>query len=45
MPHIHIGIAPLFVGYLGYVLFHTLVMFIAIQLHGTRFGQALATFG
>lgn len=45
MPHIHIGIAQLFVGYLGWVLFHTIVQFVAIQLHGTRFGQALAYFG
>lgn len=45
MPHIHIGLAEAVKIYLLWVLVHTLVQLIAIQLHGTRIGQALAFIG
>lgn len=45
MPHIHIGLAQAVVIYLSWLLIHILVQLAAIQIHQTRFGQALATFG
>jgi hypothetical protein len=43
--HIHTGIVMGFSMYLWWVFFHALVQMIALQLHSTRFGQALALFG
>lgn len=43
--HIHIGLAQMLVFYAGWLVIHTLVQLFAIQIHNTRFGQALAMFG
>ncbi len=45
MPHIHIGLAEALKVYLLWVLVHTLVQVLAIWLHNTRIGQALAFIG
>lgn len=45
MPHIHIGLAHALVIYLSWFVVHVLVQLAAIQIHTTRIGQALATFG
>lgn len=45
MPHIHIGLAQIIVTYLSWLLVHILVQLAAIQIHTTRFGQALAMYG
>ena len=45
MEHIHIGIMVGFIGYLWWVFFHALVQMIALQIHTTTIGQALAMFG
>lgn len=45
MPHIHIGLAEAIKIYLLWLLIHTLVQLLAIKLHGTRIGQALAFAG
>ena len=42
MGHLHIGVLQAFVIYLWIVLFRTLFQFLAIWLHGTRIGQAIA---
>lgn len=43
--HIHTGIAFGFAAYLWWVFFHAMVQLLAIQIHNTRIGQALAMFG
>ena len=45
MPHIHLGLVTILIGYLGWLLIHIPVQLFAMQIHGTRFGQALAYFG
>lgn len=45
MPHIHIGAAEAVKIYLMWLLVHALVQMLAIWLHGTRIGQALAFVG
>lgn len=43
--HVHIGLVPALTVYLMWLVVHTLVQLLAIQIHTTRFGQALALFG
>lgn len=45
MPHVHIGIAQILIFYLGWLLVHVLVQLTGIQLHNTRIGQVMTTFG
>lgn len=45
MPHIHIGLAQAVAIYLMWFAVHVLVQLLGIQLHNTRVGQVLATFG
>lgn len=43
--HIHTGLVFGLAAYLWWVFFHAIAQLVAIQLHNTRFGQALAMFG
>lgn len=43
--HVHTGIMFGLCAYLWWIFFHTLVQLVAIQIHTTKLGQALAMFG